>query len=521
MKSILLAAVALVAWSPGAAQDMHGMSHGDMAAPSSPRLLDGYGDGGFPITTSNPRAQAFFNNGMQLAHAFAHKAAVAAMQEAERLDPNCAMCVWGEAWAGGPTINFGKGEDELAHLGELARKAQLLALDHGTTRERALTDALVQRYQHGGGGKPGDLAFAKAMQSLADFDPQDDELATMAADAWLIALARNTAQTDADAGRRAIPLLERVLKRRPDYAPAIHFYIHATEAIGKPGLAEPFANALQNLAPNASHLVHMPSHTFYWVGRYEDAAQANARAVAIGTKQAKILNLPPPDGLWGLPYHVHNITYGIGGALMAGDSVIALQLGRPLVAMAATRTDEPAYRQIVASEGYFALARFGDPAEVLAVPEPRLPILNGSWHYMRGETLARLGRLAEVRAEAGSIRPLQGPLSADDFTTQGSQLLALERLVLLGRVAMLDHKPAKALKMFRKAATIQEQAGFAYITDPPAFWYPLERSVAEAQLALGNPSGARDALKRSLKLRPKDPEALAMLARLEVNSAAR
>lgn len=206
---------------------------------------------------------------------------------------------------------------------------------------------------------------------------------------------------------------------------------------------------------------------------------------------------------------------------MAGDSVIALQLGRPLVAMAATRTDEPAYRQIVASEGYFALARFGDPAEVLAVPEPRLPILNGSWHYMRGETLARLGRLAEVRAEAGSIRPLQGPLSADDFTTQGSQLLALERLVLLGRVAMLDHKPAKALKMFRKAATIQEQAGFAYITDPPAFWYPLERSVAEAQLALGNPSGARDALKRSLKLRPKDPEALAMLARLEVNSAAR
>ena len=109
------------------------------------------------------KAQAFFDNGMQLAHAFAHKAAIEAMDEAVRLDPSCAMCLWGQAWASGPTINFGKSEDEVAKLAEIADKAAELAKANGTDRERALIHALQLRYKNGGGGKPGDLNFAKAM----------------------------------------------------------------------------------------------------------------------------------------------------------------------------------------------------------------------------------------------------------------------------------------------------------------------------------------------------------------------
>ena len=71
------------------------------------QILPGYGDGGFAIRTGVPQAQAFFNNGMQLAHAYAHGAAVKAFEEAVRRDPDCAMCLWGLAWASGPTINFG------------------------------------------------------------------------------------------------------------------------------------------------------------------------------------------------------------------------------------------------------------------------------------------------------------------------------------------------------------------------------------------------------------------------------
>lgn len=91
-----------------------GVSHDDMAAPKTPPLLPGYGDGGFPITTRVPQAQLFFDNRMQLAHAFSHQAAIGAMAAAVRLNPACAMCLWGQAWASGPTISYGKSEDELS-----------------------------------------------------------------------------------------------------------------------------------------------------------------------------------------------------------------------------------------------------------------------------------------------------------------------------------------------------------------------------------------------------------------------
>jgi hypothetical protein len=106
-----LAAGAAFIAAPLNAQGMGHMSHVDTAAPKTPMILEGYGNGGFAITTSVPRAQAFFNNGMQLDAAFAHTAARQAMEEAVRLDPQCAMCKWGLAWVSGPTINFTKSEE--------------------------------------------------------------------------------------------------------------------------------------------------------------------------------------------------------------------------------------------------------------------------------------------------------------------------------------------------------------------------------------------------------------------------
>jgi len=177
---------------PSTHADMHdGMNHSDMTAPKTPQIMAGYGTGGFPITTKVAAAQAYFDNGMQLAHAFAHKAAIGAMTEAVRLDPACAMCLWGQAWASGPTINYGKKDNELEPLAEMADKAATLAATAGTDRERALIHALQLRYKDGGGGKPGDLAFAKAMAALATKYPDDSEIAIMTADAWLmIALVR-------------------------------------------------------------------------------------------------------------------------------------------------------------------------------------------------------------------------------------------------------------------------------------------------------------------------------------------
>ena len=483
-------------------------------------IMDGYGSGGFPITTSNPKAQAFFNNGMQLAHAFAHKAAIEAMTEAARLDPTCAMCLWGQAWSSGPTINFGKSEDEVADLAKLADKAADLAKQHGTDRERELIHALQLRYKNGGGGKDGDLHFAKAMAGLASRYPDDKEIAVIAADAWLMTHAE-TAEDWKLKARLAMPLLEHVLKADPNDTPAIHFYIHATEIAGVPALAEPYADRLAALAPKASHLVHMPSHTYYWVGRYEDAARSNMRAVELGIDNAKRLGLGPPDGVWGLPYHSHNVTFGLGGALEAGDADIALKLGRPLVERAGTQTKAAPYAQMIAANGYYALARFADPAEVLALPEPKLPFLQASWHYARGEAFARRNDAAAVRKEAAAIHGIAGELSKDDGSLQAQTMTYIARNVLSGRTAMMEHRPADAAVTFAQAAELQESDDFSSVSDPPAWHYPVRRDLAAALLEAGDASGARREAEAALKYRPRDPGTVALLSKLETRSAAR
>lgn len=498
---------------PAPHSEMAAMNHGDMIAPTTVQIMPGYGGGGFPITTKVPRAQAFFDNGMQLAHAFAHKAAIKAMAEAVRLDPDCAMCRWGEAWASGPTINYGLSADEIAPLAKEADTAAELAKAAGTDRERALIAALQLRYADGGGSKAGDLRFAKAMAALALTYPADKEIATLTADAWM-----QTAAEDADDralnSRIAMPLLEEVLKRDPDYTPAIHFYIHATEIAGVPALAERYADRLVALAPQASHLIHMPSHTFYWVGRYQDAANVNVKAVMLGIERAKALGLPAPEGVWGLPYHAHNVSFGLGGALVAGDAKAALFLGRPLVERAQARAEAPLYLELMAASGYYAMALFADPAEALALPRPKLPLVTDEWHYARGEALARRGDAAGVRAEAAAIRGLKAKDDKDQMTLHAQEVTMIQRSVLTGRAAMIEKRFGEAVVAFRAAAETQESPDFSASADPPAWYYPVRRDLAAALLAQGDRAGAKAEAEAALVYRPKDPGSAVLLTEI-------
>lgn len=519
---LLLAAMALTvlpAGGPDAPPDApkaepvlpHKICGGDDAVTRAPQILTGYGAGGFAITTGVPAAQAFFDNGMQLGAAFAHKASIAAFTEAVRLDPACAMCLWGESWASGPTINYGIEAADAAKLAALLARAETLAAG-GSETERALIAALKLRFPARYKAPAANLAFAEAMDAIAVAHPADNALATLAADAWLVAAG---GQKDSHAGvARALELLAAVLARAPDYTPAIHFYIHATEWAKVPERATVYADRLAALAPRASHLVHMPSHTYYWIGRYQDAADANVRAVALGIENARRLGMPLPDGVWDLPYHAHNVHFGVGGAMMSGDAKTALALSDPLVARAAQRDEGSVFAQMVAGMGYFAEGRFADTAKVLALPEPKLPFVRAYWHYARGEAQARLGNAAGVRAEAGLIPWTVDGKGANDVVA-ATRLARIARLVLQGRAAMLENQPAEALKAFRQAAAIQEDARVNDFSDPPLWWYPVRRSVAEALLMSGDAAGALAEADASLKAHPLDPMTLAVRARAQ------
>ena len=518
----LAAATLLACALPGQAQDTPkvtpaaeaehpaGHDHSDKSAPKTAQLLEGYGNGGFAVTGASPAAQAFFSNGMELAAAFAHKASVLAMEEAVRLDPACAMCHWGLAYAAGPTINYGKDWLERKALYAMLVKAETSAKKTGTKRERDLISVLRKRYLPGAKIAVRDAAFAKDMQKLVRKYPGDNTIAVLAADAIIQAMAEDNYKAEA---MKAVGLLETVLVRVPDDTPAIHFYIHATEIAGVPARAEPYADKLGALAPRASHLVHMPSHTYYWVGRYQDAATVNHRAVELGKDNAIRLGMTEPDGVWGLPYHAHNVIFGLGGALMAGDAKIGLELGRPLVDRSQGQEKAHPVMQLLSAAGYFAIARFDDPAAVLARPKPKLPYLTAAWHYARGEVFAKQGDMAGLKAEVAALEkfPAADPKAESKAP---DQMVHIVRLVLTGRLAMAEGRWADAQAAFRTAAEIEETPDFMQFADPPAFWYPVRRDLAVALLAGGDKAGALRELDASLKLRPKDPVAMELRAKV-------
>lgn len=491
--------------APPTNSSLHSLCGDDTIAPSVERILPGFGSGGMPIA-AKPQAQAFFNNGMQLAHAFAHKAATGAFAEAERLDPLCAMCIWGDAWSQGPTINFPIDAATMVKMAKKLETAERLAAT-GSPFEQQMIAALKLRYKNGGGRGAGDLAFARAMDAIARAHPESDELATIAADAWMIPASLNETKDNLP---RALELLETVLKRNPDYTPAIHFYIHATENMGFPARAEPYANRLPGLAPGASHLIHMPSHTFYWIGRYHDAAVANVRAAGLAEDDARAAKLTGPDSIWRLDYHAHNVQFGVGGALISGDEHEALVLSDAMLASMGRSPPESPYGVMAAATGYAAEGRFADPAAVLALPDPgpKAPLIQAYWHYARGEAHARLGNAAAVRAEAAAItmppRGKEEPGTAKGWTA-ARDMVQIARLVLIGRAAMLDHEPALAIKAFSRAIKYEESAAVTYYADPPAWWYPVRRSLAAALLAAGRPKDALVQANAALARRPLDP----------------
>ncbi|WP_144095792.1 hypothetical protein [Croceicoccus sediminis] len=497
---------AVSASEENAPSDNAEMAHGEKPV----TLIANVGNGGFPISTDNAQAQAFFDNGIELMMAFAHDEATAAMAEAVRLAPECAMCRWGHALSMGPSLNYGRDAEERKEAYAEVMEARRLAKGTVTDRENALIDALALRYRPKGEVEARDKAYAERMAELAARWPDDDRVQVLAADALMVA-----SDWDAPDMSRPIALLEPVLARNPDDTGAIHFYIHATEIAGEPGKAEAHADRLDAMRVQASHLVHMPSHTWYWVGRYADAAAANKRAVQIGEHQAMLL---PPDaegGVWKIPYHAHNVIFGLGGALMSNDSRTALMLGRPLVEYSQDQTDGSPIRQLLSAAGYFALARFEDPKVVLALPEPKLPYLAAARHYARGEALAFLGDADGVRAEIEAIPASIEPQGEGSYKNAPEQMLAITRAVLTGRVAMMEDRPRDAAAAFAEAAMIEETEDFGQFSDPPAFWYPVRRDYALALQAAGDSEGALREARKTLEIRPLDPVASKLSADIE------
>jgi tetratricopeptide (TPR) repeat protein len=474
------------------------------AAPAPPPvLMDGLGYAGIEADSDNREARAWFAQGVRLIWAFDEAEAIRAFKEAQRLDPECALCFFGEAWARGPTINLQPRTEELAAARAAAQRAVALAGDL-SPRDRVLVEGMALRTRAGAAFS--NRPYAKFMERAAARFADDDVIAVMAADARMVTWG------DGEQREGTMPqrLLERVLARNPDHSGAIHFYIHLTDWIDRQPLAERYADRLGRIAPAASHLVHMPSHTFYGIGRYRDAAAVNVAAIAADARYESRVRPPPTDYRTGLL--AHNMHFAIESALARGDGATALAVSaqyreRYLGERGDSRT------RVLGSATWYALGLHRPVAEVLAVEAPGNALEKALRLYARGEALARQGNAAGVRAEAAALNALRTGTDAPGLGRAGTALAEIFQRVLEGRAAMLAGDFDAAEAAYRAGMSRQVAADFG--SDPPLYWYSVRRSLAAARLASGDARGARAQLEASLRHWPNDPLALYALSLAE------
>ncbi len=472
---------------------------------AAPPLYLGLGTAHHTVTTRSPVAQKYFDQGLRLCYAFNHDEAIRAFREAARLDPSCAMAHWGAAFALGPNVNLPVDPArEKEAFGEV-QKAKALA-SRATPRERTWIEALARRYSD---DPKADLhaldrAFADAMRELSAKYPDDLDAATIYAEALLDVTPWDWWTHDGKplpGTQEAIAAVSRVLKKDPSHTGANHIFIHAVEESPAPGRPLLAANRLARLAPNAGHLVHMPSHIYMRVGRYHDAAELNRKAIAV---DRAYIEAQKPPGIYPMMYYVHNMHMAWAALSFEGRSQEAIRMARTV----ADHVSPEAVRQMPPMEfwlpvPYFALARFAKWEEMLAeqAPPSDLRYTCGMWHYARGVALAATGKPEEASAERDSVAAIASAIPKDQVEglNFAAPLLRLATDELEGEMAMRAARYEDAVEHFQTAAAAEDSLHY---DEPPAWYYPTRQALGLALLKAGKPADAEAAYRADLKRYP-------------------
>ena len=489
---------------------------GEADKPGAP-TFKGLGSHHMAISTRNPRTQAYFDQGVNLLFGFNHAEAIRSFREAARLDPNCAICWWGVAEALGPNINLPMQPDAVAPAWQALQRAEALA-PKASPRERSWIAALAARYSEDPKADRHalDEAWAQAMSKLWREHPEDLDAATFYAEAMMDTQPWDYWQADGVApkghGADIVATLESVLHQAPEHPGALHLYIHSVEASTTPERAEHAADLLLKLMPEAGHIVHMPSHIYYRVGRYDDAARVNELAAKVDEDYIAACRA---QGFYPAGYYGHNIHFLWTSAEMQGRYETAIGAARRLVKAvdAVNLAKQMPNGELYAFTPVATELRFGKWPEILATrPPPKELILDTAvWTYAQGFAHANTGALALAKADRERLAALtKADFSRyEPFGIPALQMTQISLALLDGEIARTSGDLPGGIAHFQKARELELALPY---TEPPYWHQPVSHLLGAALLQAKRPAEAEAVYRESLKTYRDDGWALYGLA---------
>lgn len=504
MKSLLFVSLLAIAPIASAQTPMARMNHDEHDTSSAPVL----GTINFP-TKANPASHAAFVRGVLLMHNFHYPQAAVEFQKAERLDPTDVMGYWGEAMTyTHPVWNQQDTAAANAALRKLAptREARLeLARD---AREVMWLMSAEVLYAPKGSKAQRDTAWSLAMKSLHEANPKDDEATTFYA---LSLLGLNQGQREAVAYQKAYELVLPVFRAHPHHPGAAHYLIHATDDPDHAALGLAAANAYAAIAPSATHAIHMTSHIFLALGKWDDVVSANRRAQATAA----------PGLLIG--HVVHWLHYGLiqQGRYREADMLLDSMVRQ------AKNAKPPRGLLSWDAAGLMAAANLADtrrwtghagsvrlsaaPFIADGSPESMMDLSASDFGFAlgalnRGDSLAFAATVLGMDARAGKLA--LDPLMATPKGMTEAMAEALRGYALLARGDSVG-----ALASFRKAA--DEEATLPMPFGPPVIAKPPREAAGELLLAMGKPAEAKKEFEMAESRTPRRTAVLLGLARSE------
>ncbi len=471
-----------------------------LAAQSGPELPPGFdepmplhhggkGLGPFsrPITTSSHEAQLYFDQGVQLLYAFDTRGAARSFREAWKRDPSCAMCYFGEAWAWGSYLNGPMTAPDAPRAHAAIRKALELAPGHTTEVERAMIETLALRYEpeHDPDRRRElDRAWAEAANDLYRRYPNDLDIGFLAGESLMLLQPRRGRW---DIGNPEVQeihrVLESVLAQDITHPGVCHLYIHATEPTVRPDKAEGCAEFLGQSIPGASHIQHMPSHTWNRVGRWADAVKANT--------DAWHSDLKADYGEGFAIYPSHNLHMLLFAASNDGQGAVAIQAADNYSNLMDGGTFYEALTRV----------RFGRFEELIALDDPpEGTIFRGLWDFGKGYAHLRLGDEGTARWYLHRIQTAVEEDPEDNFRGhRADQLLKVVGSILEAEILRESGDLDAAIRVLHDGGEIED--GLRY-DEPEPLPFSIYTWLGDALNEAGRHAEAEEAFRHELDKHP-------------------
>ncbi len=463
----------------------------------------------FAVSCS-PGAQTQFNRAVALLHHMTYPQAREAFQQVTKVDPTCAMAHWGIAMTlFQPLWPTRPGPAELQRGWQEVQAAAKLGPP--TERERLFVESAAAFFQTGSLDywqriRQWEEAMAKAYRAF----PQDPNATAFYALAHLAA-------APADAGARAhydraAELLLPVHERNPDHPGAMHYLVHANDAVGRERESPAIVRKYDASAPQNPHALHMPTHIFVRLGDWDGVIRGNLRAA-----EAALAHPAGDEGQFVWDEFPHAIEYAVYAYLQQGANELAATQVKRLVTTARL---EPTFKtafHLASTQARYALERHAwreavslQPREPAALSWDRFKWPEAVTWFARGLGAVHLRESAVAQTAAQRLTELETTAGTSGEVLFARHIRVLRLAVDAWRAHAVQQRDS-SVKLMREAVALEESTPKHAVTPGPTL--PASELLGDLLLAQARPAEALVAYQRSLSLYPRRFNSLLGVAR--------